>query len=196
MQHLGAVLLTEQATPAGNPPAGVRALYVKSDGKLYLKDSAGTESAVDTTGGGGSGVTALRVASQITSSVVTYADITGLSATLSVGSWAFDYYIFFSTAITTTGLGLQINGTAATSAFRARIEIATAPATYVSSVVTAKVTPLVGATSSGTTALMATIHGLVTVTGAGTWVPQYASEVAASAVNILPQSYGILTPVP
>jgi hypothetical protein len=37
------------ATPTANPPAGTYRLYFKTDGKLYVKTSAGVESAVDTT---------------------------------------------------------------------------------------------------------------------------------------------------
>ena len=40
------------ATPAGNPPAGHRLIYYKTDGSLYQKDSAGIETPVSTGGGG------------------------------------------------------------------------------------------------------------------------------------------------
>lgn len=36
--------LKEITTPAGNPPAGYRFVYLKADGKLYQKNSSGTES--------------------------------------------------------------------------------------------------------------------------------------------------------
>jgi hypothetical protein len=42
-----ALELKHLATPAGNPPAGAVLLYVKSDGKVYTKTSAGVEAPVD-----------------------------------------------------------------------------------------------------------------------------------------------------
>lgn len=50
-----ALELKELATPSGNPPSGSRLLYVKSDGKLYRKDSSGVETDVVGSGGGGAG---------------------------------------------------------------------------------------------------------------------------------------------
>lgn len=46
------VLLAEQAAPS-TPASGFAALYVKSDGKVYLKDDAGTEYDLTATGSGG-----------------------------------------------------------------------------------------------------------------------------------------------
>lgn len=47
----GAVLLPEQTAPA-TPAAGRVAIYAKSDGKVYIKDDAGTETDITTPGGG------------------------------------------------------------------------------------------------------------------------------------------------
>lgn len=51
-KRIGSALeLAQIATPTANPPALSTALYVKSDGLLYTKSSAGVESAVGGTGG-------------------------------------------------------------------------------------------------------------------------------------------------
>lgn len=55
--QLGALALPEIATPADNPPVGRRFFYVKSDGLLYTKDSAGTETQVGSSAGSGDGFT-------------------------------------------------------------------------------------------------------------------------------------------
>lgn len=47
-----AVQLKTLATPTANPPSGAVLLYIKADGKVYTKTSAGVEAAV---GGGGAG---------------------------------------------------------------------------------------------------------------------------------------------
>jgi hypothetical protein len=44
------LILTEQAT-GETPSAGKRTVYLKTDGKLYLKESGGTEAAIGTGGG-------------------------------------------------------------------------------------------------------------------------------------------------
>lgn len=44
--------LPEVTTPAVTPAAGTRLLYVKADGQLYTKNSAGTEAAVSAASSG------------------------------------------------------------------------------------------------------------------------------------------------
>lgn len=47
--------LREQTTPTTSPAAGTRWFYLKTDGKLYTKDSAGVETAVASAGGASGG---------------------------------------------------------------------------------------------------------------------------------------------
>lgn len=54
----GGIRMKEQTAPS-TPPSGYSELYVKSDGKLYLKDDAGTETDVAAGSGGGISVRAL-----------------------------------------------------------------------------------------------------------------------------------------
>lgn len=55
----GVVTFPEQAAPA-TPAAGKVALYVKTDGKAYIKDDAGTETDLTATAAGGSGIATLN----------------------------------------------------------------------------------------------------------------------------------------
>ena len=48
----GSIVMPEMAAPA-TPAAGKVAIYPKSDGKLYIKDDAGTETDLTSAGGGG-----------------------------------------------------------------------------------------------------------------------------------------------
>jgi hypothetical protein len=49
------VSLTEQSSAPSSPSAGTKKFYAKNDGKLYTKNSAGTETEVGAGGAGGSG---------------------------------------------------------------------------------------------------------------------------------------------
>lgn len=63
-KRIGSALeLAQIATPA-NPAAGATAIYVKSDGNLYKKSSAGVETAIG--GGGSSYTTSASLAADIT----------------------------------------------------------------------------------------------------------------------------------
>lgn len=53
MPDAGKVIFTEGDAP-GTPGSGTVGLYAKTDGKLYIKDDAGTETDLTATGGGGS----------------------------------------------------------------------------------------------------------------------------------------------
>lgn len=54
LDDTGAITVPEMAAPS-TPAAGKVAVYAKSDGKLYIKDDAGTETDLTTTGGAPSG---------------------------------------------------------------------------------------------------------------------------------------------
>lgn len=184
------------AAPASNPPAGHDQLYVKADGKLYTEDPAGVETLIGpATAAGGAEVQGKRVAANLSNSLITYIDIPALSFTLAANTaYALDYFLFFTTAATTTGIGLQFGGTTSVGLMRARIEIAITATTFVQNQVTALLASVLGTGSTAATPLMATVHGSI-LTGAtgGTLAMRFASEVAASAATILAGSYGIAT---
>lgn len=54
IDNTGAITVPEMAAPS-TPASGKVAVYAKSDGKLYIKDDAGTETDLTTTGGAPSG---------------------------------------------------------------------------------------------------------------------------------------------
>ena len=62
------LLLTEGAAPA-TPAAGTVILYAKADGKLYMKDAAGTETAWGGVGGGGSEVVNINTPGNVSGTV-------------------------------------------------------------------------------------------------------------------------------
>lgn len=147
--------------------------------------------------GGGGGATAKRLTTNAPTSLTAYSSISELEFTLAANAaYAFDWYLYFTAAAATTGIGLQLAGTTLLNSMRAGIEIATSVTARTTSVVTALLTPLLTTGSAGATPLMAVIHGTI-LTGAtdGTLVPQFRSEVAGSNVTILTGSYGTLAAV-
>lgn len=63
------ILATEQGSTPSNPSAGTRKIYVKTNGKAYLLDSAGLETELGSSGGGVGTVTSaltLAAAAQLT----------------------------------------------------------------------------------------------------------------------------------
>lgn len=60
-RFLDNITLTEQTAP-GTPASGTTVLYVKSDGKVYSKDDAGTEVDLTASGGGGTDPTLYSIA--------------------------------------------------------------------------------------------------------------------------------------
>lgn len=71
--------LTEQASAPANPSAGFRKFYVKTDGKAYLLDSAGSERALGSGGGGINYLSSNPDAEADTTGWSTYADASGTS---------------------------------------------------------------------------------------------------------------------
>jgi len=79
----------EAAAPS-TPASGKVVTYAKSDGKMYSKDDAGTETLMSGGTGGGGGFAqiaiATRTAGDLTTSSTTYVDATGLTVTLTTGA--------------------------------------------------------------------------------------------------------------
>ncbi len=63
------------ATPGGNPPAGELFMYFKADKKLYIKDSAGVETEVNSGGGGDNNVEVLSTTTGIDGKIATTTDL-------------------------------------------------------------------------------------------------------------------------
>lgn len=74
-------MLAQIATPAGSPPAGFQFLYVKSDGALYTKNSAGAETKLGPPGSGTFGLTQCEqdLGGPVTSGQFDIAGLSGLT---------------------------------------------------------------------------------------------------------------------
>lgn len=139
----------------------------------------------------GVGFRALVSADQA-SSVVTYADVPGLFFPIQPNhAYTFRFFLMFTTAVNTTGLGLQLTGPASPTFLRYAAEIATSATALSRFSGTAFGTSMQAGASAGATAIVARVEGyLLNGASAGDLVLQFRSEVAASAVTIRLGSYG------
>lgn len=117
-----------------------------------------------------------------------FADVTGLTMAVVVGSYQFEAELWYTTAATTTGIAAAMNGpTTSVLSYTVLQNGATATAlqwqvltSYNSGSATANVT-------SGTGFIR--IKGCATFTAAGTLAVRFKSEVDGSQVNILEGSF-------
>jgi hypothetical protein len=133
-----------------------------------------------------------------TNSTTSLANATGLSFTVEANkTYAFEFYIRFRSAATTTGIQLSVNAPASPTALVFNIETPTSNTAITDSIRRAADT---GAATSGIDSAdvdtLAKITGLlVNGANAGTLIVRFASEVGASTVTIKAGSIGILHPV-
>ena len=135
--------------------------------------------------GGGSGPTVSRVAADQSSTVVTFADVTGLTFPMAAStSYSFVCELSYLTAITTTALQVSMNGPASPTAVRYTVQTATS-ATAVHNASQSAYEANTNPASGLTTALPVRIAGTVTNgPTAGTLAVRMRSEVAASSVTV------------
>lgn len=129
------------------------------------------------------------LATKQTNTTTTQADVTGLTLPVTAGrTYIFSCRMTHTTAVTTTAALFSVNGPASTNISYTVKTGYTATAEYQNSA-TAFNTAVNPGTGPGTTARQVFIDGTFTATVSGTFAVRYASEVAGSAVNVLPNSY-------
>lgn len=137
-----------------------------------------------------------KVSGSPSSTSTSLADVAGLTFSVASGvTYKFRFDVAFQVSAVTTGIALSVNGpTAAPIVFRTEI-----PTTLTTSQVTFQRAWNAFTASSGNDSLSynyATVEGTFTTSASGTLALRYATEVAASAVYILPSSVGILWAFP
>lgn len=138
-----------------------------------------------------------RVTADVTNSTTTFADVTGLTFSVSANSdYAFRFVLHHTVSATTIGIRFAVNGPAANSLrVGGVIPLSTVGANFGSQ--TAYDTAIFASTTGTTTAVMTIVEGVVRVGGAGgTLACRFASEVAvAGAAVVLTNSHGVLIPL-
>jgi hypothetical protein len=178
--------LLKIATPA-TPASGSTKLYVGTDDVPRVLTTGGVEKRIPAPSW-------VRQASAATSTSTTLADAGSLSFTVEASKqYIFDFRGAFTSAVSTTGLFLALNGPTLTGgSLLANMYIATSTTAVVHGSVTAYNTSVQGTGSAGTTPLPWWIEGSLIPGAAGTFTVRFATEVASSQVSINANSYGFL----
>lgn len=174
--------LTERTAPA-TPPTGTVFAYAKTDGKLYLKDDAGLESAL---AGGADPWTKLVLGSDAVNNTTSTANV-GIGFTAAANTnYLVQCFLPVLSAATTTGIQLALGGPTSGNNYAA-VQIRT-PATGTTDFIThTALNTYTAATSGLTSVALATIWALISVgptPAAGDVRVLFKSEVATSAVTV------------
>lgn len=181
---VGALLILDTKNTAGDPTGIAGAMYYNSaTAKFRCFQSGGWVDCIPNISS--NTITKLNVTANVSNSTTTFADVTGLTASLSSGlTYNFTCEIYYTTAATATALQLALNGPTA-SAIDYSVETATSATARHNATQTAYDTNTNPATGGGTTRLRATMSGTITTTaGTPNFAIRFRSEVNASAVTV------------
>lgn len=136
-------------------------------------------------GGGGGGPTKLRVAADVSSTSLTFSDVTGLSVSVTSGTaYHFTCFLVLTSAINTTAPQLSVNGPASPTALDYSVSQATSATAWHNSAQTAYDTVTNAATGPGAVLLPARVHGSIIPSANGTLAIRLRSEVSGSAATV------------
>lgn len=179
----------QQSSPS-NPPSGHTALFAGTDGLLRQRTAGGEERVLPS-------VSYVDIAADLSAyTSTTLTDMTGLGLTVEANTkYTFEYKGSFTTAATTTGMVVSLNGPAVVSGgLRASIMVQTASSAIVAGAITSYNSPITGTGSQGASShCFFSIEGTIEVgASGGTLIPRYASEVSGSGVTVRAHSFGQL----
>lgn len=178
--------------------AGERLSYVEGQG-FELVDANGITKTNST-----AAVFVNRLASDLANTTTTAAKVTGLDTPCGVGTWIFEYYVYYTTVITTTGIKLGVNHTGTVTTFMYWLNTLTALATAADGLGDQDIVTTTGGVMQGWAArakstnaplitagvdtnaadMMAVIQGIAIVSVAGNIELYSASEVGTSSTSI------------
>lgn len=153
------------------------------DDRYYTE--AETDARIAAAGGGGAN--RVRINADVSNTLITLADATGLSIpVLANTDYTFDFTVAFQTAATTTGIQLALNGPASPTLFTAVIRIPSSATAFSTQYVSAYNTgPLTTAIDAANTPRIAEIKGILrNGPTAGNLTVRFRTEIALSTVTI------------
>lgn len=202
--------IAEQNSSPSSPPSGYQRIYPKTDGKIYSKTSAGVETDLTATGGGGAPFTMYKLTSAFPTVVqtnTTRVNVTGWSFAVTAGKmYKIEINCSFQTAATTTGgsMGVVLTSGAGTITGNMQADIVqTTVATDLRQTIRSISSSgtLAGSfmTSSGVGVINSDHNWYANLmfncTSSGTFQVQWGTEVANSLAQIQPNAVMLVTEI-
>lgn len=176
----GATSLTANNVLLGNGTGALQVVAPGTSGNVLTSNGTTWQSTAPAAGGD----TLVVLGSDVANSTTSFADITGMSFSVTSGeTYHFDAVIAYTSAATTTGSKWSVNGPAAPTLLAYRTESPTATTTSRLDYADNYDTGGPSTQSPGITNLVAKIEGIVKVSASGTFALRFGSEVASSAIT-------------
>ncbi len=179
------LLKLDVKSSAGDPTGAGGTMYYNANTLKFRCFEGSAWKDCDTTGAG-EGKTLVRMTADVSNTTITAADVTGLGMTVAASTdYSYLCYLIADAAAAATGIQTSMNGPASPTQFTATIQGFTSATAIAWTNISAYNTFQANTASAGTVRTTFVIKGVLrNGTTAGTLIPRFKSEVAASAVNI------------